>query len=97
MATHPIVTVGDGVITIPEDLLHDPRFQSGARLELVPVTESTGPQAATQDPKTPKGDWRRLRGMFKDLDVNLNEDLNKDRLAELASENRILNGRYTDR
>ena len=90
MAAHPIVVVvGDGIIEIPENLQHDPRFQKGARLELVPVAEAgLMPQANSQ-----KGDWRRLRGIFKGLDINLNDELQKDRLAELASDDRMLNGR----
>jgi|GEM_PF-5064714 len=87
MAAHPILIVGDGVIEIPEDLRDDPRYQKGAKLVLVPVSEHI---AASSEPK---GDWRRLRGIFKDLDVNLNDELNKDRLAELASDERMLRGR----
>jgi hypothetical protein len=87
MAAHPILIVGDGVIEIPEDLRQDPRFQKGAKLALVPVSEDVA-----EVPEL-RGDWRRLRGMFKDLDVNLNDELNKDRLAELASDERMLRGR----
>ena len=93
MAAHPIVVVGDGIIEIPENLQHDPRFQKGARLELVPVPETT----PKSNLAAPKGDWRRLRGIFKDLDIKLNEELNKDRLAENAADDRMLNGRSTDR
>ncbi len=87
MALHPIVVVGDGIIEIPKDLENDPRFQKGAKLELVPVEQEREPFS-----QPPKGDWRRLRGIFKDLDVNLNDELNKDRLAENAADYRMLNG-----
>lgn len=86
MAAHPVLIVGDGVIEIPENLRQDPRFQKGAKLTLVPMSEEVA--AAPEI----KGDWRRLRGMFKDLNVNLNDELNKDRLAELASDERMLRG-----
>jgi hypothetical protein len=86
MAAHPVLIVGDGVIEIPEDLRNDPRFQKGAKLTLVPVSENISEAAEI------KGDWRRLRGMFRDLDVNLNDELRKDRLAELASDERMLRG-----
>ncbi len=92
MAAHPIVVVGDGIIEIPTYLQQDPRFQKGAKLELVPVEPAT--QSFGQPPK---GDWRRLRGMFKDLDVNLNDELNKDRLAENAADDRMLNGNSSTR
>lgn len=85
MAAHHILTVGDGVIEIPEDLQNDPCFQNGARVEVVPV--AAGETALTQ------GDWRRLRGMFKDANVNFNDSLDKDRLAEHAADERMLRGR----
>jgi hypothetical protein len=46
MAAHPILVVGDGVIVIPEELQKDPRYQKGARLVLVPVTDNV---AATSE------------------------------------------------
>jgi hypothetical protein len=85
MAAHPILIVGDGVIEIPEELRKDPRYQKGAKLQLVPV------DAASRTPAV-HGDWRRLRGIFKDADVNLNDELEKDRLAEQASDERMLRG-----
>lgn len=85
MAAHPIVVVGDGVVEIPEELLDDPRFQKGARLELVPV-------GTTSASDRPVGDWRRLRGMFKDSSIDLNTELDKDRLAETALDERMIGG-----
>jgi hypothetical protein len=88
MAAHPILIVGDGVIEIPEELQKDPRYQAGARLELVPVSEGVRGESVPEI----KGDWRRLRGIFKDHEINLNDELRKDRLAELASDERMLSG-----
>ncbi len=78
MAVHPIVVVGDGIIEIPENLQHDPRFQKGARLELVPVADAE----PTLDPHKPKGDWRRLRGALAHLDVRLTDEMDKERQRE---------------
>jgi hypothetical protein len=90
MVAHPIVVIGDGVVHIPEQLRSDPRFQDGAALELVPVGFD-GARNVSSD--APRGNWRRLRGVFKDVGVDLNDELNKERIAELAADERNLNGK----
>jgi len=79
MAAHPIVVVGDGIVEIPESYKDDPRYRRGAKLELVPVADML---SSVDVASKPKGDWRRLKGIFKDASVNLNEELRKDRSAE---------------
>jgi hypothetical protein len=85
MAAHPIVVVSEGAVKIPAELRNDPRFQDGAALELVPARSAA-------DDLQPAGDWRRLRGIFKHSGVNLNDELDKDRLSELALDDRMTGG-----
>ena len=87
MAAHPTVTVGDGVIEIPEHLQSDPRFQKGAKLQLVPVE----PERDSHTPR-PKGDWRRLRGSLAHLDVRLTDEIDQERQRENDADAALIRG-----
>lgn len=58
MSAHPIAIIQDGKVEIPEEVQNDPRFQNGAKLELVPVRVTAEPVAKAV------GDWRRLEGIL---------------------------------
>ena len=81
MATNPIVVVDHGRVHIPEELKTDPRFQDGAHLELVPVSQvsfRTGQQAWE--------DFMNLEGILADSDYDPNAELEKEKQRELAKE-----------
>jgi hypothetical protein len=83
MAAHPIVTIHDGKVEIPEELKDDPRFCDGARLELVP--------ASGQSVQTDSGAWQAfidLQGIFADDPGDANASLERERQDELAEEAR---------
>ena len=82
-AAHPVVTVGDGIIEIPEDLQQDPRYQKGARLTLVPVAI----EECKEIPKG-KGDWRRLEGILSGEHFDATEWKRQQKEWELAHDER---------
>jgi hypothetical protein len=92
VASYPVLTVGDGVIEIPKELQSDPRLKKGARLVL--VTSEHGPLVleSAEDLDKPKGDWRRLRGALKHLDVRLTDEMEADKQRELAADERMMGG-----
>lgn len=83
MAAHPIVVVDDELLQrLPERFRTDPRFQKGARLELVPV--------GSQKPSAAAG-WkafRELRGVFNNEPGDANASLAAERERELEQESR---------
>jgi len=91
MAAQPVLIVGDGVIEIPEELRGDPRFRKGAKLLALPIQHVVAEQASP-NARSMSQNWRALRGSLKSLPVRLTDEMEKDRLAELASDERILSG-----
>ncbi len=86
MAAHPIVVVDGNVIQIPVEYQSDPRFQDGARLELIPV------QSSDCD-ATGKGDWRRLEGILADENFDATDWKRQQREEELAHDERKFGAR----
>lgn len=87
MAAHPIVTIHDGKVEIPDELKDDPRFCDGARLELVPRPE--------HKPQTNAEAWERFRelqGIFADYPGDANLTLEEERQAELRQEEQWSHG-----
>ena len=83
MAAHPIVVVDDELLQkLPERFRTDPRFQKGAALELVPVSQPKPPAAAGWKA------FRELRGMFADEPGDANASLAAEREHELKQESR---------
>lgn len=83
MVANPVVVVisEDGKVAIPKELQGDPRFQTGAKLQLVPIEQNNS---------SDKGDWHRLRGALSHLDVNLNALLEQERLLENEQETSLV-------
>ena len=87
MAANPVVVVEHGKIDIPDNLQHDPRFQDGARLQLVPLAQ------AEVSPELRRRAWDeflKLGGIFADLDFDPNRELELDKQRELEAEARWL-------
>lgn len=85
MAAHPIVVVDHGTIHIPEELRNDPRFRDGAKLQLVPVAPSSGPEADKVEA------WKAflsLEGLLAHSDYDPNAELEKEKQRELEEEER---------
>lgn len=88
MAAHPVVVVDDELIEkLPEAFRHDPRYQKGASLKLVPVESREGTA-----PDTVQGDWRNLRGALAHLDKSLNDELDAERQREKELDARVNHG-----
>ena len=74
-----IVTVERGVAAIPSQYRADPRYQEGARLQLVPFPpEKRGGQE--------RKDWRSLEGMLAGFGGEATTDKAQERELELAHE-----------
>jgi hypothetical protein len=80
-AAHPIVTVDHGVVRIPVELRSDPRFQDGARVELVPVVLEHAEEQGAQD-------WRTLEGILAGVNFDTTEWKLEERELELAHDER---------
>jgi hypothetical protein len=76
------VVVDGGTIQIPAEYQGDPRFQDGAKLELVPV-QSPGPSVSTA-----KGDWRKLDGILAGEAFDTTAWKQQERERELAHDER---------
>jgi hypothetical protein len=81
-APHTIVTIDHGLVRIPSELQSDPRFQDGARLQLVPV------DAQTRDVPDVTRDWRELDGILAGADFDTTAWKREEREFELAHEER---------
>jgi hypothetical protein len=79
MSAHPIAIIHDGTVDIPDEVKSDPRFQNGARLQLVPLPNHQ--QAAG-------GDWRRLEGLLADSGFDPNAELALEKQKELEGDTR---------
>jgi hypothetical protein len=86
MAAHPIVVVEHGKIDIPQELQGDPKFQDGARLQLVPVSV-TG-ELTEEDRVRAWEDFRKLEGILADSEYDPNAELETEKQRELAEETR---------
>ena len=85
-AAHPIAIIHDGIVEIPDEAKADPRFQNGAKLQLVPVTE------LQPMPKNDWSDWRRLEGILSDSKFDPNAELEAEKQKELQDEARWARG-----
>jgi len=90
MAGNLILTVKNGSIVIPQEMKNDPNFRDGAELELVSSEGSVVLHRQASVEIEPVGDWRRLEGLFAGSTINLNDELEKDRLRELKLDERMI-------
>lgn len=79
MAAHPVAVVHEGMIKIPDDLKADPRFQNGAKLQLVPFSSEEDSLLVRLE---------QLAGSWAHSQVEPNAVLEAERQAELADEAR---------
>jgi hypothetical protein len=85
MAAHPVVVVDDELLKkLPVQLQGDPRYQCGARLELVPVV----PPEAQPSPDEILATWKSLQGILEHSSYDPNAELEKEKQRELADEAR---------
>ena len=91
MATNAYLTYHDGKLEIPEDLRAELRLQEGSRLHVVSVANQIVLDRSEAAPAVSLTfDWHTLRGSLADPDIDLNEELEKDRIEELASDARLV-------
>jgi hypothetical protein len=86
MAAHPIVVVEHGKVEIPQELQKDPKFQDGARLQLIPV--SVANELSEEDRRKAWENFRKLEGILADSECDPNAELEKEKQRELAEEAR---------
>jgi hypothetical protein len=86
MAAHPIVVVEDGKVEIPQELQRNPKFQDGARLQLVPVPMTR--ELSEDDRKKAWDNFRKLEGILADSNYDPNAELEREKQRELAEEAR---------
>jgi hypothetical protein len=79
VAANPIVYVHNGIVELPEDVKADPRFQNGAKLELVPLPDDT---------ESVLKSLRQLAGSWGHSPVDPNAVLETERQEELEDEAR---------
>ena len=79
MAAHPIAVVHDGIVEIPDDVKTDPRFQNGARLQLVPLSPEV---------KSVLERLEQLAGSWVGSRIEPNAVLEAERQKELTDEAR---------
>lgn len=73
-----VVTVRQGVITIPHELRGDPRYQDGAQLRIEPIGGEDLPEGEA------RGDWRALEGTLAECGGDATEDKRREREFELT-------------
>lgn len=87
MASQPVLTVDNGALQLPEELLSDSHFQNGTKLQLVSVTDD----AISFKRLTVKhvlAAWESLQGILAEEGMDATEWKRREREWELAHDER---------
>ncbi len=89
MAASAYLTVQDGKIGIPEELQREWHLHNGVRVEVVSESGLGLVVKLAKASRTGVTDWSIYDGILADLNIDLNADLEAERIREIELDNHV--------
>lgn len=82
MATNAYLTYHDGKLEVPEELQREWHLHEGARLRVIQEVDGKLRLQPDDIPDPKTVDWRQFEGVLSGLGLDLNADLEAERIKE---------------